>query len=349
MHPLLTLQVKRFFGNDTADLDPRIRAFVEAVEDTYQQGDSEMRAILQSFPDLFFRLDRHGRILDCKGGNPDDFLISREELLGKRIQDIPDPGARRVLREAVQTNAMTHFPVSVEYCLKISDTFKYYELRLVNVLQDQLIAIVRDITQQRHFAEVLEVQRLFLRQIIDQNPTFIFATDREGRYRLVNQALADAYGTTVDQLLGKTDAEFHSESTQVELFGKEDAEVLETLKEKVVPEVAMTNKAGITRWMQTIKRPILSPDGEEQMVLGVAMDITARKLAEESLRTRTEQILKQQDALHELALTPTDDLGDRGTRDSSRFGANAEIHPGQRLDFQRGPDGNQRRVPAAQW
>src|SRR5947208_1798399 len=71
----------------------------------------------------------------------------------------------------------------------------------------------------------------------------------------------------------------------------------------------MTNKAGNTRWMQTIKRPIFSPDGEEQWVLGVAMDITARKLAEESLRTRTEQILKHQEALHELAVMPMDDLG----------------------------------------
>src|SRR5438270_1522198 len=118
MHPLLTVQVKRFFGSDTDDLDPRVRAFVEAVDDTYRQGDSEMQAILQSFPDLFFRLDRNGRILDCKGGNPDDFLISRENLIGKRIQNIPDPGARRALREAVQTNAMTHFPVSIEYGLK---------------------------------------------------------------------------------------------------------------------------------------------------------------------------------------------------------------------------------------
>src|SRR6185369_12340151 len=34
----------------------------------------------------------------------------------------------------------------------------------------------------------------------------------------------------------------------------------------------------------------------------------ARRLAEDSIRTRTEQILRHQDALHELALTTSEDL-----------------------------------------
>src|SRR5215467_5092436 len=145
MHPALSQQIKRFLGEETDRLDPNVRAFIQAIDDSYRQADSdraalersldvssrellkansEMRAILQSFPDLFFRLDRSGRILDCKGGNPDDFVIARERLVGKRIQDIPDPEARLALRKALQTNSITHFPVNVEYCLKLGGTFK---------------------------------------------------------------------------------------------------------------------------------------------------------------------------------------------------------------------------------
>ena len=154
----------------------------------------------------------------------------------------------------------------------------------------------------------LEGQRVFLRQIIDQSPDFIFVKDSDGRFRLVNQAVADAFGLTIDGVLGKTDYDFQSNVDQVESHRKDDKDVLATLAEKSIPETAVTDRSGNTRWLQTIKRPILSPEGREQMVLGVAMDITARKLAEDSLRMRTEQILKHQDAMHELALTTSDDL-----------------------------------------
>src|SRR5438477_9599867 len=108
MHPLLIQQVRRFFGEDTGRLDSSVRSFIAAVDEAYKQAEadrralelsldvsshelltanSEMRAVLQSFPDLFFRLDREGRILDCKGGNAEDFLIPREQLIGKRIDD----------------------------------------------------------------------------------------------------------------------------------------------------------------------------------------------------------------------------------------------------------------------
>ena len=56
----------------------------------------------------------------------------------------------------------------------------------------------------------LAAQRAFLRQVIDLNPSFVFAKDRAGRFTLVNQAVADNYGTTVEALIGRTDADFNA-------------------------------------------------------------------------------------------------------------------------------------------
>src|ERR1051326_681475 len=49
----------------------------------------------------------------------------------------------------------------------------------------------------------LEQQRVFLRQVIDLNPSFVFRSEEEGKFTLVNQALAEAYGTTVEGVLEK--------------------------------------------------------------------------------------------------------------------------------------------------
>ena len=143
-------------------------------------------------------------------------------------------------------------------------------------------------------------QRSFLRQVIDLNPSFVFAKDREGRFTLVNQAIADAYGTSVEGLLGKTDADFNPNKEEVEWFRRDDLEVINTLKEKFIPEEVITDARGQVRWLQTIKRPIVSPDGTANQVLGIATDITARKQAERALRQSEERFRQIAENIREV-------------------------------------------------
>jgi PAS domain S-box-containing protein len=128
-----------------------------------------------------------------------------------------------------------------------------------------------------------------IRQILDVDPNFIFAKDRAGRFTLVNKALADAYGTTVENLVGKTDADFNANAAEVEFFRQTDNEVMDSIREKFIPEIAFSDANGNRRWMQTVKRPIVGADGRADQVLGSATDITARKWAEDELRFSEEQ------------------------------------------------------------
>jgi PAS domain S-box-containing protein len=148
-------------------------------------------------------------------------------------------------------------------------------------------------------AEVAE-QRSFLRQVIDLNPSFVFAKDSEGRFTLANQAIADAYGTSVEGLLGKTDADFNPNKEEVESFRRDDLEVINTLYEKFIPEEMITDASRQVRWLQTIKRPIVSPDGTANQVLGIATDITARKQAEKALRQSEERFRQIAENIREV-------------------------------------------------
>ncbi len=146
-----------------------------------------------------------------------------------------------------------------------------------------------DITEQKQRDEKLKEHHSFLRQVIDIDPNFIFAKDRQGRFTLVNQAVADAYGTTVENLVGKTDSDFNSNAAEVEFFRNMDLSVMNTLQEKFIPEEQITDAQGMTRWLQTVKRPIIGADGQAHQVLGASSDVSARKRAEEALRETEER------------------------------------------------------------
>ncbi|HTR01576.1 MAG TPA: PAS domain S-box protein [Thermoanaerobaculia bacterium] len=141
-----------------------------------------------------------------------------------------------------------------------------------------------DITERRATEQTLRKERAFLRQVIDINPNFVFAKDREGRFTLVNQAVADAYGTTVEGLIGKGDADFNANPDEVESFRRADRAVMDTLREMVIPEEKITDATGTVRWLQTVKRPVVGEDGRAHQVLGVSADLTERLRAERALR-----------------------------------------------------------------
>ena len=147
-----------------------------------------------------------------------------------------------------------------------------------------------DITESKRAEKALEKEREFLRQVIDIDPNFIFAKDREGRFTLVNQAVADAYGTTVEDLIGKTDADFNPNREEVEFFHRMDLEVIDTLKERFIPEEHLTDAQGNVRWLQTVKRPIIDKDGSANQILGASTDITERKQAETELQHNRQEL-----------------------------------------------------------
>jgi two-component system sensor kinase FixL len=107
---------------------------------------------------------------------------------------------------------------------------------------------------------------------------------------LANRAVADAYGTTVAGLIGKTDADFNPNREEVELFQRMDLTVLDTLQERFIPDEHLTDARGNVRWLQTVKRPIIDADGTARQVLGASSDITQRRETEMQLKAQRAEL-----------------------------------------------------------
>jgi len=122
MHSLLKRQLKRHLG-DQFRIPPEMQAFLNAVNEAYQESDAdremlerslelssqellqanlEMRAVFDAIPDLVFRISREGVILKVKAGADGNLMLERHALVGKRIQDTPLKDVARQFAEAVQ-------------------------------------------------------------------------------------------------------------------------------------------------------------------------------------------------------------------------------------------------------
>jgi PAS domain S-box-containing protein len=118
------------------------------------------------------------------------------------------------------------------------------------------------------------------------------------------------YGTTVENLIGKTDADFNPNREEVEFFQRMDLEVMDTLQERFIPEEHLTDARGQIRWLQTVKRPIVEKDGSANQVLGASTDITRRKETESELRRQRENLahVTRISAMGELAASLAHEL-----------------------------------------
>ena len=132
----------------------------------------------------------------------------------------------------------------------------------------------------------VEDREEFMRHVIDTAPNIIFVKDDKCKYVMVNKSMADLYGTTTEKMLGKTDLEL-AELSKINVktankYREEDEQVLISKKTLLIQEHQFVKDNGEKKWFQTTKVPLslkFVPDG----ILGVSVDITARKKAEKEL------------------------------------------------------------------
>lgn len=267
--------------------DPHVRAIVanyrditerKMAEESLWESETRLREVVSAAPIVLWAVDRQGvfTLAEGKGFSAQGF--SSRQLVGRSVFDVYSayPQMLEHVKKALGGEELTAVVEAQGMALETHCA----PLREASGEISGVIVVATDITGRRRAEAAVEEQRDFLRRVLDISPSFIFAKDRQGRFTLVNQAVADAYGTTVEDLLGRTDADFNPNAEEVAAFLRDDLEVMDSRREKLIPEEVITDASGRRRWLQTVKRPMLGPEGAAHQVLGFATDITERKRAE---------------------------------------------------------------------
>ena len=216
---------------------------------------------------------------------------SQEDLVGEKVWDV-DPEFPQEARKAHWDTIKEEKIVIFETKHKSKDGIMQY----VEVCSTYIeiegkefeLAFSVDISNRKRAEEALRESEAQLRQIIDLVPHFIFVKDETGKFEIVNKATAEVFGTTVEDLTGRRDSEFVATEEEMEHFRLDDLEVIRSGKTKFIPEEPITDSENNIRYLQTTKVPFTISGSEKPALLGVAVDITNIKLAEEAIRESEE-------------------------------------------------------------
>ena len=144
----------------------------------------------------------------------------------------------------------------------------------LNLMEDA-VATQREVERN---AEAVCRSEALLRSVTDNTEDLIFVKDTGSRMLFLNPAAARAFGRKTEEILGRTDVEWHGDTAEATAFMAADRRVMETRHTESIEE-AFEAPGGI-RIFHTTKAPRVDAAGHVTGIVGIARDITERKRIE---------------------------------------------------------------------
>ncbi len=167
------------------------------------------------------------------------------------------------------------------------------------------IGMFRDISERLRDKEEIERQRAFLNSVIESSPSFIYVKDRKGTFVITNNNWSKNFGLPPEQLIGKTVFDIFSDKDIALSMHNDDLAIFSHKSVKIEREEKYTDNSRNLKWLYTVKTPMYDGSGNVEYIIGISIDITARKHAENILREREHDyrslIESSTDAIYVLA------------------------------------------------
>lgn len=142
--------------NETLDRTHDLFHDMKESKKALEVSEMKNRAIIEVLPDLIFLYSDKGIFLDCLENKHDELYLEKEAFIGKSLHDVmpkevADKGLESIKR-TLETGEMQHF----EYSLQMSGRVQYFETRFMMVTHEEVLAVVRNITENKEHLERIE-------------------------------------------------------------------------------------------------------------------------------------------------------------------------------------------------
>lgn len=172
-NPLLKHQISALLKNIDLRAEPW-PTFLDAVHQSYQkfdhaqrtlensltlsseeliQANEEMRAVFQAIPDQLFHFDRDGRILSYKSGSSSQYYLTSDRLINKLLDEVFNKEIVGRFHDAITEVVNNISTLVFEFIVIHERHVYYYEARVMRARSQQVVTLVRDITDRKQAEE----------------------------------------------------------------------------------------------------------------------------------------------------------------------------------------------------
>ena len=136
---------------------------LKQAEVALKENEERYRAILDAIPDLIIRMHRDGTYLEIKPTDAFPLIISTQDV-GRNIRDLLPAEVARQRLDAVEAVFKSGTMQVFEFSLQVGEKLLWEEVRILPLNQEEVVVIIRDLSQRLEMEVALRDSEKNLRQ-----------------------------------------------------------------------------------------------------------------------------------------------------------------------------------------
>ncbi|WNZ21922.1 PAS domain S-box protein [Leptolyngbya sp. NK1-12] len=290
----LNQQVEPGLITEIDTLASSFNSMAKQLEESFaalRQSEATNRAIVTAIPDLMIRAKGDGTYLDIVGSDRLRGVHGvRRFNPGNTVQESLPPDLAELRMHYIQKALATGELQVYEQRLTMDGQAQDEEVRILVLGDNEILIMVRDITDRKQAEEALRIAEENYRSIFENALEGIFQSTPDGRYINVNPALAKIYGydSPGEMLESVTDI---GKQLYVDPEKRAEFRALLAAQDTVKDfEYRCYCKDGSIIWTQVDARAVKDNSGQILYYEGIVQDITERKRREDELKRQLEEL-----------------------------------------------------------
>lgn len=167
------------------------------IEKDLNNSKNKLHNILSSIPDLLFILDKDGVFLDYQVKDDNNLYTSSEYFIGKKADEILPENTAKIINHHIKKIIRTHEIQIFEYQLSNTNNVEYYEARLILNKDDQILAIIRDISDKKIIEESLKESEAKYRSMMEAIEDLVFISSSDFIIEYANPSMINKFGESI--------------------------------------------------------------------------------------------------------------------------------------------------------